>query len=310
MGCSNGGIQTAEKKEQTNKNPVKNQNNNNINKNQKNKNNNEIIQRRRSRFNSLRTSIIDRKESENKENILTHQKSKQLVLNEKNGKKKSKLSLIRDEFKGSERKKSRSKSMRTNKSSESNELNEDSKKKRKLKRYRTEKINKKYKEELLDDQNLKFKLNRNERKSVTIKTRPTYFNENKDGELYPINENVRKNRKILSRRDEKPTIENYEVIDSQGKKRIEFRKTRSYTLTNTLNEDFAKNKKRIFDIRTSNSNNYNNNYNNTLEKSSESNSLVKKSNLKSSNSKIISYEIEKENTIQEENDENSKKKKK
>ena len=113
--------------------------------------------------------------------------------------------------------------MRTNKSSESNELNEDSKKKRKLKRYRTEKINKKYKEELLDDQNLKFKLNRNERKSVTIKTRPIYFNENKDGELYTINENDRKNRKILSRRDEKPTIENYEFIDSQGKKRIEFR---------------------------------------------------------------------------------------
>ena len=305
MGCSNGGIQTREKKEQTNKNPVKTQNNNNINNNQQNKNNNEIIQRRRSRINSLRTSIIDRKESENKENILTHQKSKQIVLNEKNGKKKSKLSLIKDEFKGSERKKSRSKSMRTNKSSESNELNEDSKKKRKLKRYRTEKINKKYKEELLDDQNLKFKLNRNERKSVTIKSRPIYFNENKDGELYTINENVRKNRKILSRRDEKPTIENYEVIDSQGKKRIEFRKTRSYTLTNTLNEDFAKNKKRIFDIRTSNSNNYNN----TLEKSSESNSFVKKSNLKSSNSKIISYEIEKENTIKEENDENLKKKK-
>ena len=160
----------------------------------------------------------------------------------------------------------------------------------------------------MDDQNLKFKLNRNERKSVTIKTRPIYFNENKDGELYTINENDRKNRKILSRRDEKPTIENYEFIDSQGKKRIEFRKTRSYTLTNTLNEDFAKNKKRIFDIRTSNSNNYNNNYNNTLEKTSE-NSLVKKSNLKSSNSKIISYEIEKENTIQEENDENVKKKK-
>ena len=38
-------------------------------------------------------------------------------------------------------------------------------------------------------------------------------------------------------------FENYEFIDSQGKKRIEFRKTRSYTLTNTLNEDFAKNKK-------------------------------------------------------------------
>ena len=74
MGCSNGGIQTGEKTEQTNKNPVKTQNNNNINNNQQNKNNNEIIQRRRSRINSFRTSIKDRKKRENKEKILTNKK--------------------------------------------------------------------------------------------------------------------------------------------------------------------------------------------------------------------------------------------